>query len=124
MKYCEKCCSICVNDDACTSSNNKLLDLNPDSAVKVATVKGNLKAIVEVLKKHPQIIVLADEIYQHILYTGKHETLAQFPELEDRLIIINGVSKAYAMTGYRIGWLACHDKDFITAVEYLNGQLS
>jgi aminotransferase len=67
---------------------------------------------VEVLKRHPQVIVLADEIYQHILYTGKHETLAQFPELEDRLIIINGVSKAYAMTGWRLGY-ACGPKDII-----------
>lgn len=103
--------------------NTKLLMLcTPNNPTGSVYTYDNLKAIVEVLKKHPQIIVLADEIYQHILYTGKHETLAQFPELEDRLIIINGVSKAYAMTGYRIGWLACHDKDFITAVKRLQGQ--
>ena len=103
--------------------NTKLLMLcTPNNPTGSVYTYENLKAIVDVLKKYPQIIVLADEIYQHILYTGKHETLAQFPELEDRLIIINGVSKAYAMTGYRIGWLACHDKDFITAVKRLQGQ--
>ena len=109
--------------EAAITPNTKLLMLcSPNNPTGSVYTLENLKALVEVLKKHPQVVVLADEIYQHILYTGKHETLAQFPELEDRLIIINGVSKAYAMTGYRIGWLACHDKDLITAVKRLQGQ--
>ena len=103
--------------------NTKLLMLcSPNNPTGSVYSLENLQALVEVLKKHPQIVVLADEIYQHILYTGKHETLAQFPELENRLVLINGVSKAYAMTGYRIGWLASHDKDLITAVKRLQGQ--
>ena len=103
--------------------NTKLLMLcSPNNPTGSVYSLENLQALVEVLKKYPQIVVLADEIYQHILYTGKHETLAQFPELENRLVIINGVSKAYAMTGYRIGWLASHDKDLITAVKRLQGQ--
>ena len=103
--------------------NTKLLMLcSPNNPTGSVYSLENLKALVEVLKQHPQIVVLADEIYQHILYTGKHETLAQFPELENRLVLINGVSKAYAMTGYRIGWLASHDKDLITAVKRLQGQ--
>ena len=109
-------------EEAITPNTKLLMLCTPNNPTGSVYTYENLKAIVEVLKKHPQIIVLADEIYQHILYTGKHETLAQFSELEDRLIIINGVSKAYAMTGYRIGWLACHDKDFITAVKRLQGQ--
>ena len=109
-------------EEAITPNTKLLMLCTPNNPTGSVYTYENLKAIVEVLKKHPQIIVLADEIYQHILYTGKHETLAQFPELQDRLIIINGVSKAYAMTGYRIGWLACHDKDFITAVKRLQGQ--
>ena len=109
-------------EEAITPNTKLLMLCTPNNPTGSVYTYDNLKAIVEVLKKHPQIIVLADEIYQHILYTGKHETLAQFPELQDRLIIINGVSKAYAMTGYRIGWLACHDKDFITAVKRLQGQ--
>lgn len=107
---------------AITPATKLLLLCSPNNPTGSVYTLENLKAIVEVLKKYPQIVVLADEIYQHILYTGKHETLAQFPEIEDRLIIINGVSKAYAMTGYRIGWLASHDKDLITAVKRLQGQ--
>ncbi len=107
---------------AITPATKLLMLCSPNNPTGSVYSYENLKAIVEVLKRYPQVNVLADEIYQHILYTGKHETLAQFPELEDRLIIINGVSKAYAMTGYRIGWLACHDKDFITAVKRLQGQ--
>lgn len=109
--------------EAAITPQTKLLMLcSPNNPTGSVYSYENLKAIVEVLKRHPQVNVLADEIYQHILYTGKHETLAQFPELEDRLIIINGVSKAYAMTGYRIGWLATHDKELLTAVKRLQGQ--
>ena len=111
-----------MENNFCLTAEQLEEAITPNNPTGSVYTYENLKAIVEVLNKHPQIIVLADEIYQHILYTGKHETLAQFPELQDRLIIINGVSKAYAMTGYRIGWLACHDKDFITAVKRLQGQ--
>ena len=107
---------------AITPATKLLMLCSPNNPTGSIYTYENLQAIVEVLKRHPQVIVLADEIYQHILYTGKHETLAQFPELEDRLIIINGVSKAYAMTGYRIGWLATHDKGLLTAVKRLQGQ--
>ena len=84
---------------AITPATKLLMLCSPNNPTGSIYTYENLQAIVEVLKRHPQVIVLADEIYQHILYTGKHETLAQFPEIEDRLIIINGVSKAYAMTG-------------------------
>ena len=109
-------------EEAITPNTKLLMLCSPNNPTGSVYSYENLKAIVEVLKRHPQVNVLADEIYQHILYTGKHETLAQFPELEDRLIIINGVSKAYAMTGYRIGWLASHDKELLTAVKRLQGQ--
>ena len=59
-----------------------------------------------VLAKHPQVIVLADEIYEHINYIGAHQSIAQFPEMKERTVIVNGVSKAYAMTGWRIGFIA------------------
>lgn len=107
---------------AITPATKLLMLCSPNNPTGSIYTYENLQAIVEVLKRHPQVNVLADEIYQHILYTGKHETLAQFPEIEDRLIIINGVSKAYAMTGYRIGWLATHDKGLLTAVKRLQGQ--
>ena len=109
--------------EAAITPQTKLLMLcSPNNPTGSVYTYENLKAIVEVLQRHPQVNVLADEIYQHILYTGKHETLAQFPEIEDRLILINGVSKAYAMTGYRIGWLATHDKGLLTAIKRLQGQ--
>jgi aspartate aminotransferase len=109
-------------EEAITPNTKLLMLCTPNNPTGSVYTYDNIKAIVEVLKKHPQVVVLADEIYQHILYTGKHESLAQFPEIEDRLIIINGVSKAYAMTGYRIGWLASHDTDLLTAVKRLQGQ--
>lgn len=65
-----------------------------------------MKALAEVLKKHEQIVVLADEIYEHINYVGTHASMAQVPGMKDRCIIVNGVSKAYAMTGWRIGFIA------------------
>jgi len=68
--------------------------------------KQELEALAKVLAKHEQIIVIADEIYEHINFVGKHESIAQFDYLKDRVVLVNGVSKAYAMTGYRIGYLA------------------
>jgi aspartate aminotransferase len=59
-----------------------------------------------VLLRYPQIIVIADEIYEHINYVGRHASMASFPDIKDRVVIINGVSKAYAMTGWRIGFIA------------------
>ncbi len=63
-------------------------------------------ALVEVLARHPRVAVISDEIYEHINYTGAFTSLASFPEIADRVVIINGVSKAYAMTGWRVGFLA------------------
>ena len=65
-----------------------------------------LAALAKVLQKHPELLIISDEIYEHINYIGKHYSLAQFPELKERVILVNGVSKAYAMTGWRIGWMA------------------
>ena len=68
--------------------------------------KAELKTLADVLAKYPNIIIIADEIYEHINYVGKHESIAQFENVRDRVVIINGVSKAYAMTGWRLGWMA------------------
>jgi aspartate aminotransferase len=65
-----------------------------------------LKGLVEVFARNPHIYIISDEIYEHINYTGKHTSIAQFPELKDRVIVVNGVSKAFAMTGWRIGYMA------------------
>ena len=76
---------------------------NPTGSVYSKT---ELKALADVLAKYPNIIIIADEIYEHINYVGKHESIAQFENVRDRVVIINGVSKAYAMTGWRLGWMA------------------
>jgi aspartate aminotransferase len=65
-----------------------------------------LEALKNVLLKHPQVLVIADEIYEHINYVGQHASMASFPDIKERVVIINGVSKAYAMTGWRIGFIA------------------
>jgi aspartate aminotransferase len=68
--------------------------------------KEELKALAGVFEKHPDIVILSDEIYEHINYIDGHESIAQFDELKDRAVVINGVSKGYAMTGWRIGYIA------------------
>jgi aspartate aminotransferase len=64
-----------------------------------------LKAFAEVFARHPQVMVISDEIYEHISFLGQHESIAQFPEMKDRVIVVNGVSKAYSMTGWRLGYI-------------------
>ena len=83
--------------------------------------KEELAALAKVLAKYPQVTVVADEIYEHITYGGKHESIAQFPEIHDRVIIVNGVSKAYAMPGWRIGFIA-GPEGIVKAVNKLQGQ--
>jgi len=67
--------------------------------------KEELKAWAGVLERNPNVIIIADEIYEHINFTSKHESLAQFPEVFNQVITVNGVSKAWAMTGWRLGYI-------------------
>ena len=76
---------------------------NPTGAVYSAE---ELEGLATVLRRHERIIVIADEIYEHINYVGKQASIAQIPDMKDRTVVINGVSKAYAMTGWRIGFIA------------------
>lgn len=92
--------------DAITPHSRMLLLCSPSNPSGSIYSKAELQALVDVLKDYPQILVLADEIYEHINYTGQFTSLASFPEIADRVAIINGVSKAYAMTGWRIGYAA------------------
>ncbi|MBD5253693.1 MAG: pyridoxal phosphate-dependent aminotransferase [Bacteroides sp.] len=82
-----------------------------------------LRALVDVLKDYPQVMVLADEIYEHINFTDGFTSLGSFPEIAGRTIIVNGVSKAYAMTGWRIGYCAA-PLPIAKAVSKLQGQYS
>lgn len=85
--------------------------------------KEELAALVAVFKKHPQIIIISDEIYEYINYEGNHESIAQFDEVKDRVLVVNGMSKGFAMTGWRIGYLA-GPKRIVQACEKLQGQFT
>ena len=91
---------------AITPATRMILICSPSNPTGSIYSKEELQDLVNVLAKHPGIMVLADEIYEHINFTGSFTSLASFPEIADRTIIINGVSKAYAMTGWRIGYCA------------------
>lgn len=89
-----------------TPKTKMLILCSPSNPTGSVYSKQELQALAEVLLRHDDIYVLADEIYEHINYVGHHESIAQFPGMKERCIIVNGVSKAYAMTGWRIGFLA------------------
>lgn len=91
---------------AITPKTRALILCSPSNPTGSVYSKEELAALAAVLAKHERVIVIADEIYEHINYIGKHESIAQFEEIKDRVVIINGVSKAYAMTGWRIGFIA------------------
>lgn len=91
---------------AITPKTRMLILCSPSNPTGSVYTKDELEALAEVIKRHDNLFVLADEIYEHINYVGKHESIAQFPGMKGRTIIVNGVSKAYAMTGWRIGFIA------------------
>lgn len=91
---------------AITPKTRMVLLCSPSNPTGSVYTKNELKGLVEVLAKYPDVLVLADEIYEHINFTGEFTSLGSFPEIADRTIIVNGVSKAYAMTGWRIGFIA------------------
>ncbi|MFD1768939.1 pyridoxal phosphate-dependent aminotransferase [Sphingobacterium suaedae] len=83
--------------------------------------KSELAALAQVFEKYPNIFILSDEIYEHINFVDKHESIAQFDGIKDRVIIVNGFSKAYAMTGWRLGYIAAN-KEIAAANDKLQGQ--
>lgn len=91
---------------AITPKTRMVLICSPSNPTGSVYTKEELKGLVDVIAKYPDVLVLADEIYEHINFTGEFTSLGSFPEIADRTIIVNGVSKAYAMTGWRIGFIA------------------
>jgi len=91
---------------AITDKTRLIVICSPSNPSGAIYNREELKAIAEMLARHPNVMVIADEIYEHINYVGHHESLAQFDAIKEQVVIINGVSKAYAMTGYRIGYIA------------------
>lgn len=93
-------------ESAITPKTKLLILCSPSNPTGGVYSKAELKALADVIARHDRIFVISDEIYEHINFVGRHESIAQLANVKDKVVLINGVSKAYAMTGYRIGYLA------------------
>ena len=110
-------------EDAITPRTKAIMLCSPSNPTGSVYTREELAALAKVLEKHPNIYIISDEIYEHINFVGKHESIAQFEKIFDRVIIVNGVSKGYAMTGWRIGYLAA-SKWIAKACQKLQGQMT
>ena len=106
---------------AITPQTKVIMLCSPSNPTGSVYTREELKGLADVLAKYPEIIILSDEIYEHINYLDKHVSIAEFPEVFDRTVIVNGVSKGYAMTGWRLGWIAA-PKWIADACNTLQGQ--
>ena len=106
---------------AITPKSKAIILCSPSNPTGSVYSREELKGLADVLAKYPDIIILSDEIYEHINYLGTHESIAQFENVRDRVVVINGVSKGYAMTGWRLGWIAA-PKWIASACNTLQGQ--
>ena len=109
---------------ALTPKTRMIILCSPNNPTGSVYSADEMEALVAVLRDFPEVYILSDEIYNVLRYDepGQINTFAAYPELAERLIVINGVSKAYAMTGYRVGWLLSKNKDFVSACIRLQGQ--
>jgi aspartate aminotransferase len=110
-------------ESAISPKTKALLYSSPSNPTGDLYSESELKQIAEVLAKYPQITVISDEIYEHINFSGKHVSIAIFEELKDRVVVVNGVSKGYAMTGWRIGYVGA-PMDIAKACTKLQGQFT
>lgn len=106
---------------AITPKTKVIILCSPSNPTGSVYTRDELKGLADVLAKYPNIIIISDEIYEHINYGGAHESIAQFENVRERVVIINGVSKGYAMTGWRLGWIAA-PKWIASACNTLQGQ--
>ena len=106
---------------AITPKSKAIILCSPSNPTGSVYTKDELKGLADVLAKYPDIVIISDEIYEHINYGGAHESIAQFEDVRERVVIINGVSKGYAMTGWRLGWIAA-PKWIASACNTLQGQ--
>ena len=93
-------------EQAITPRTRAIILCSPSNPTGSVYSAAELEALKDVLLKHERVMIIADEIYEHINYVGAHASMAQFPDIKERVVIVNGVSKAYAMTGWRIGFIA------------------
>lgn len=110
-------------EKAITPKTKLMIFSSPCNPTGSVYTQEELKGLADVLKKNEKIIVISDEIYEHINFTGKHASLASFPEMYERVVTVNGVSKAFCMTGWRIGFIGA-SKTIATACNKLQGQFT
>ena len=109
---------------ALTPKTRLIILCSPNNPTGAVYSHAELEALLAVLREYPDVYILADEIYNELLYTNAQSpiTFSSFADFAERLVVINGVSKAYAMTGYRVGWIMSKNKGFINACIRLQGQ--
>ena len=110
-------------EDHITDKTKLFIFSSPSNPTGGGYTAAELRALGEVFKRHPKIHIISDEIYEHIRYVGSHFSMASIPELYDRVITVNGVSKAFAMTGWRIGYIAA-SKQIAKACTKIQGQFT
>lgn len=110
-------------EDAITYKTKLFIFSSPCNPTGVVYSKQELKALAEVFEKYPRIYIVSDEIYEYMNYVGKHESIAQFETLKNRVIVINGLSKGFAMTGWRLGFSAS-SVDIAKACDKIQGQIT
>ncbi len=108
---------------AITPHTNVFLFSSPCNPSGAVYTREELEGLVNVFRKYPNITILSDEIYEYINFVGKHESIAQFEDIRDRVVIINGLSKGFAMTGWRLGYIAA-SSEIAKACEKLQGQFT
>lgn len=108
--------------EALTDRTRLLILCSPNNPTGAVYSREALQELIEVLRDYPEVTILSDEIYSCLTYGTEAVSMAAFKEIADRLVVVNGVSKAYAMTGYRIGWLLCKNSALVRACTRLQGQ--
>jgi len=109
--------------NAITPKTKAIIFSSPCNPTGSVYTKEELKALADVIAPHKEMYVLSDEIYEHINFVGKHESIAQFPEMKERTIVINGASKGFAMTGWRVGYIGA-TKELAQACDKIQGQFT
>jgi aspartate aminotransferase len=106
-----------------TPNTKAILFSSPNNPAGSMMTQEQLKKIADIVKRNPQIIVISDEIYEHLVFEESHQSISQFKDIKDQLVIINGVSKGFAMTGWRVGYMA-GPAELIKACDVLQGQFT
>lgn len=109
---------------AITPKTKLFMFSSPNNPTGCVYSKQELTELAAVFAKHPDVVIMSDEIYEYINFVGAHESIAQFDAIKDRVVIINGLSKGYAMTGYRLGYIATTNTAIVKGCEKIQGQFT